>query len=132
MALVTTYEQKIDDLHSQKRILLEKTAQFDEKHKDFKRVFRTAFEFLANPWKLWLSEHLEDKRAVLKLTFMERIAYDQNEGFRTARKTLPFKALADISAHEMQMAVLTVQYEPVSNTQFPVKREFIGKFSEIG
>lgn len=59
----------------------------------FDESFRTAMAFLANPWKLWASEALEDKRAVLKLAFADRLAYVRNEGFRTAETTLPFKVL---------------------------------------
>ena len=35
------------------------------------------------------------KTLVLRLAFSERITYHRNEGYRTAKTTLPFKVLAD-------------------------------------
>ena len=61
-------------------------------------------ESLFKPHKLWLSNRLEDKRAVLKSTFTDRLAYVRNEGFRTAKTTLPFNMLGDFSAGENKMA----------------------------
>ncbi|RFC00666.1 hypothetical protein B5K08_02040 [Rhizobium leguminosarum bv. trifolii] len=36
---------------------------------------------------------LENRRAVLKLSFADRRSYKRNEGFRTADLSFPFKAL---------------------------------------
>lgn len=44
-------------------------------------------------WNLWSSEHLEDKRAAVKLTFASALRYSRSEGFRTADLSLPFKLL---------------------------------------
>jgi hypothetical protein len=60
-------------------------------------------EFLAKPHKIWCSERLEDNRAVLKLTFSDRLAYVQNERFRTEKTTLPFKVLAEFSGGKNRM-----------------------------
>ncbi len=49
------------------------------------------------------SERLEDKRAVLKLVFAHKLAYHRIQGYRTARMTLPFKALEDFSDSEKSM-----------------------------
>ena len=45
----------------------------------------------------------EDKRAVLKLVFAERLPYHRNEGYRTAKTSLPFKALEDIHMGKFEM-----------------------------
>lgn len=63
-----------------------------------KRNLRTSLDFLADPWNLWASERLEHKKAVLKLAFVDRLAYVRNEGFRTPALALPFKVLADLKA----------------------------------
>ena len=63
--------------------------------KSFGETYRTAFDFLANPCKLWLSDRLEDRRAVLRLVFAERLPYLRNEGYRTAKISTPFKMLGD-------------------------------------
>jgi hypothetical protein len=63
---------------------------------------------IANPYKSWVSEELEHKRAVLKLAFVNRPAYVRNEGFRTVELALPFKLLESFRNPKMQMARLTV------------------------
>jgi hypothetical protein len=68
--------------------------------KSFDQTLRTALDFLGNPQKLWDSERLEDERVVLKLAFVDQLAYVRNEGFRTAVLALPFKVLADFAAVE--------------------------------
>ena len=61
--------------------------------RSFDETVRTTLDFLSNPWKLWASGRLEDRRAVLKLAFADRLVYSRNEGVRTANTTLPFKVL---------------------------------------
>ena len=66
-------------------------------------IARTSLDFLANPHKLWGSERLEDKRAVLKLAFSEPWAYHRIEGARTPNFSLPFKTLGEISPSQKEM-----------------------------
>ncbi len=103
-SLIKTYENKLNNLESKKQLLSEKINNCGRTIGDFKVVFRTAFDFLQNPQKLWASDHYEDKRAVLKLVFAERLPYHRNEGFRTAKTTLPFKVLGDVSSSKKPMA----------------------------
>ena len=69
----------------------------------FGETYRTAFDFLANPCKLWHSPRLEDRRAVLKLVFADKLAYVKNEGYRTAQISMPFKLLGDMRASKKEM-----------------------------
>jgi site-specific DNA recombinase len=71
--------------------------------KAYDETFRTSMEFLSNPCKLWASERFDDKRAVLKLTFSDRLAYVRNEGFRTAKTSLPFSMLGDVLEGKKEM-----------------------------
>jgi site-specific DNA recombinase len=83
-SVIRAYENRIQDLEAQKIEMKEKIKNCGKPARDYDETFRTALEFLSKPHKLWLSDRLEDKRAVLKLTFSDRLAYVQNEGFRTA------------------------------------------------
>lgn len=85
--LIAAYESRLKDMEDQKRFLSDQLAKIASVQPDFKEIYRTAFDFLANPWKLWASERLEDKRAVLKLVFADRLSYDRKEGYRTAKTT---------------------------------------------
>ena len=89
-ALVETYESRIQELDRKRALLVEQQARPFESRGSFDDLFRTAFDYLGNPQKLWVSDRLEDKRAVLKLTFADRLTYERNVGFRTANPTLPF------------------------------------------
>ena len=72
--------------------------------RSFDDSLRTALAYIGNPGKYWASERFEAKRAVLKLTFSDRLAYVRNSGFRTPNLALPFKALAGICGAENAMA----------------------------
>ena len=81
--LIALYGRRIRALEEQRFKLRESTANCGSALPDYEEAFRTAIEFLANSCNLWNSPRLEDKRAVLKLTFAERLAYRKNAGFRT-------------------------------------------------
>ena len=103
-ALISAYEGRIRRLEEQKAELADKVAQCGRPLDSFDETFRTTFEFFGNPHELWTSERLEDKRTVLKLAFEERLAYQRNEGFRTASTALPFRLLEDLKGGNCVMA----------------------------
>lgn len=111
--LMTAYEKKIRKLEEEKIILDEKIAKCGRPLQSFDETFRTTFTFLSNPQKIWASERLEHKRAVLKLAFSEPLQYSKNEGFRTPSKSLPFSLLGENGAGEYEM-VETAGIEPAS------------------
>ncbi len=102
-SVVRAYEARIQKLEEEKLVVAEAIAQQVEPARSFGETLRTALAFLANPWRLWASERLEDKRTVLKLTFSDRLAYARNGGFRTAALSLPFKVLRDLTGPESEM-----------------------------
>ncbi|MEW8072637.1 MAG: recombinase family protein [Candidatus Thiodiazotropha sp.] len=103
-AVVSAYEKRIGQLQLEQQVMQEKIARCGRPIRDFDESFRTAMDFLANPHELWASGCMEDRHAVLKLTFADRLAYVRGEGFRTPKTTLPFKALAGFSGGESKMA----------------------------
>lgn len=66
---ITAYEKRIAKLEKSKQLAAEKLAVGFESKRPFNEMFEHALQFLANPWKLWVSDRLEDKRTVLKLSF---------------------------------------------------------------
>ena len=102
--VITAYEQKIDRLESQKIILQEKIQNCGRPLADFDETFRTAMEFLGNPYRLWTSDRLEDKRLVCRLVFTEKLSYTKNEGFRTAQTALPVTVLQQVKQGDYEMA----------------------------
>lgn len=90
--VIQAFEKRIENLEDQKRILSEKINQCGKPIKGYEETYRTAMTFLSNPHELWASGQFENKRAVIKLAFTDRIIYDRKSGYRTAQLSLPFKA----------------------------------------
>lgn len=101
--LAQRYEQRITELETKKMIIAEKQGENSTPGESFEQVFRTAMRFLSNPLNLWRSSRLEDKRAVLKLTFSDQLSYHRDEGFRTANLSLPFKVLGNVLCSKNEM-----------------------------
>ena len=121
--LIKTYEEKIKTIEAEKVLTKEKMINFGRPKKTFDETFRTAMEFLKNPYKLWVSGMLSDKRAVLKLAFAGNIEYVRNEGFRTANIATPFKLINDLGDNmaENQKMVEPRGVEPLTSCM-PCKR----------
>ena len=103
-SVIGAYEEKVRTLETDKLLIKEKMASAGRPASGFDETLRTALGFLANPCNLWKSDRLEDRKAVLKLTFTDQLRYKRGEGFRTANLSLPFKVLGDVSAHKKEMA----------------------------
>ncbi len=73
-------EGKTETLEFQNRIKTEKLQNSVVPNTRFIETFRTAMEFLANPYKQWISDAFEDKRMVLRLAFSGKVRFAQNEG----------------------------------------------------
>ena len=82
----------------------EKLAGAGQPQRPFDEMFEHAMTFLANPWKIWTSGHLEAQRTILKLAFADRLAYRRNQGFRTPEISMPFKYLGSFEGGKMGMA----------------------------
>ncbi|MCK0197408.1 recombinase family protein [Ancylobacter sp. 6x-1] len=110
-SVIAAYEARIRDLETEKALVAEKIGRSGKPVAMFDETYRTAFSFLANPCNLWASDRLEDKRAVLRLVFAERLPYVRGEGYRTAKTSLPFRALGDFRMGKYEM-VRVVGLEP--------------------
>ena len=87
---ISAYEKRISRLEKEKLLLTEKRTRGTAPKHTFEQMFERAMLFLSNPWKLWISERLEDKRTVLKLMFAARLPYHRKNGFRTPQVSEPF------------------------------------------
>jgi len=72
-AVMRALEEKVQRLESDKLLLREKIESGAAPHGDFDRRPRTGLAFVASPWNLWSTGRIEDRRAVLKLTFALRL-----------------------------------------------------------
>ncbi len=105
-SVVRAYEKRIKELEMKKAVMRDKIANCGKPLKSFSETYRTAFDFLASPCKLWNSPHIEDRRAVLKLVFAEPLPYARGEGYRTAQISMPFKVLGGIKMAKNEVVPL--------------------------
>ncbi len=103
VSVIAAYERKVTELETQKAVLADRIANSGKPLRTFRDTYRTAFDFLGNPSKLWASPRIEDRRAVLKLVFAEKLPYARGEGYRTAKISTPFKMLEGINMSEKEM-----------------------------
>jgi len=68
-SLISAYEERIKSLESDKTNLTQKLPVSEDPKGDIQAATRIALAFLANPWNLRKTGRIEDRRAVLKLTF---------------------------------------------------------------
>ena len=97
-------ERRVDKLEKEKLVAQEKLQNAGQPQHAFEDLFELATKFLSNPRILWDSEHLEDKRRMLRLVFSERPQYCRNQGFRTPNLSLPLKMLGVFQMPKKAMA----------------------------
>ncbi len=102
--VIRAYERKIDELEREKLVLAENIAKCGTVARGYDEVLQTSLDFIANPWNLWETGNLEDRRAMAKLVFADHLIYCRENGFQTPEISLPFKALEEISAPKKGMA----------------------------
>lgn len=112
-AVTSAYEKKIVQLEQRKLLLSEKIEQSERPTVGYREMFELAMGFLSSPWKIWNSGQFKLRRMVLRLAFVERIAYSRENGFSNPKISLPFNMLQEISMQKMMMARPT-GVEPVS------------------
>ncbi|MET0667236.1 MAG: zinc ribbon domain-containing protein [Methyloceanibacter sp.] len=112
-ALISAYERRVRNLEESRIAMREKRDDCCRPLADYDTTFRTAMAFLSNPCNLWKSPRLEDKRAVLKLAFAERLAYVRGEGFRTPATSSPFRLLSALDGGE-EVMVRPTGFEPMA------------------
>ncbi len=101
--VIGALEQRIDDMEREKLLIEEKLTRTSKPTKPFDEMYRTSMIFLKNPSKIWELGRFEEKRAVLKLAFSDRLIYDRKTGYRTPNFSLPFKRLGGFLMLENKM-----------------------------
>lgn len=102
-SVIKAFERRIDDLEHGKLLLEEQITNIGQPVRPRNEMSRTALRFLENPYKVWELGRYEDKRAVIKLAFTDRLIYDRDSGYRTPNLSLPFKVLEGFSMRKNQM-----------------------------
>ena len=112
-SVVSAYEKRIAKLEREKVLAAEKLAQSGKPRHTFEESFEHAMRFLSNPWKIWNNSDVSLKKTVLRLAFIEPLPYCRNQGLRTPKLSLPFKALGDGFNQKREM-VRPAGFEPAT------------------
>ena len=94
-SVIKAFEKRLEKMQADKLVLEEKMSARGGPVKPFDQMYRTALQYLANPYKLWASGGFTEKRAVVKLTFTQALIWDRKGLYRTPDLSLPFKVLGD-------------------------------------
>ena len=113
-SVVSAYEKRIAKLEREKLLAEEQLAQCGKPRHTYEESFEHAMRFLANPCNIWNNSDLTLKRTVLRLAFVEPLPYRRNQGLRTPKLFLPFKALGEIFSNKCEM-VHPTGFEPVAS-----------------
>ena len=106
-------EEKIDSLEAKKLRLGEKVQQ-PKKHYNFDDALNQVFDFLKDPYLVWSTGDLQEKRLVLRLVFEEPLIYNRDSGFGTATFSLPVNVSCVTELDEMEVVEMP-GIEPGSN-----------------
>lgn len=93
--VIRAYEEKLGILERDKARLQEQVANYTPKPEAFEQILELSLRFLANPWNIWETGNITLKRMVLRMAFAGPVTYHRNQGARTPRLALPFKALEE-------------------------------------
>jgi hypothetical protein len=102
-AVMGAYEQRIADLEKAAAVMREKLAEIGKQKLTFDDMFEHTIDVLSKPNEIWKKRDLHWKKMILKVVFSERMQYCRKTGLRTAKTTIPFKALACAHSSESEM-----------------------------
>jgi len=71
----------------------ERIAKSGKPKHTFEESFEHAMAFLSSPWIIWDKSNLVGKKTVLRLAFLEPLAYCRNRGLRTPNLALSIQSV---------------------------------------
>ena len=86
--VIKKLEEKVEALEAKKMRLGERVSK-PKKEYNFSEAVDQVFDFLKDPYFVWHTGDLKQKRLLLRLIFEEPLLYDRNTGFGTAKFSLP-------------------------------------------
>ncbi|MDV7144460.1 hypothetical protein R3X27_17420, partial [Tropicimonas sp. TH_r6] len=111
---VRNYERRMVALEQEKLIIDDKVANMDITSGGLDQAFELTDELLSSPYKKWRFDDIQQRRSVLSLAFSEPVVCSKDVGFRTPKKSLPFKVRQDAHSKGALMAVVSDKFELVS------------------
>lgn len=109
-----TYEERIEELEMEQLRLGEKQQDTSARQYEFEPALNKVIEFIKDPFLMWSTGNLAQKRLVLRMVFDELLIYDHKTGFYTATFSLPVE-LSCVPELDRMEVVEMPGVEPGSN-----------------
>ena len=102
-AMQQALENKMDELETNKQEILNIIENLNNHQIDFGTALNTVMSFIENPYQVWSSGDLKQKKLVQRLVFVNPIVIHPSHPIGTANLSFPFKMLQDISSGKIRM-----------------------------
>jgi len=116
-----TYEDRIEELEMEQLRLGEKQQETSTRHYEFEPALNKVIEFIKDPFLMWKTGDLAQKRLVLRIVFDGLLIYDHEQGYYTDEKSLKLSlpiqiaCIAELTEMERRCMVEMPGVEPGSN-----------------
>ena len=118
--LIGAYEGELKKLERRRIAMSEKIDSAGILMPDFEETYSTAISVISNPLILWQNQDVRLKRAAVRYAFTSRPQYDRENGYSSAKASLPFQLLQSLSPSnkenvmKMETVVGDTGIEPVT------------------
>ncbi len=93
-SVISAYETRLQSLEREKIILSGRLENTVPPQGRLEECIELSLRFLSNPWNIYEKGCYAVRQTVLRLAFVEPLAYCRNEGYRTPEISFSFKALS--------------------------------------
>ncbi|MEM1235124.1 MAG: recombinase family protein [Pseudomonadota bacterium] len=105
-SVISAYETRLQSLEREKIVLSERLENTVPPQGRLEECIELSLRFLSNPWNIYEKGCYAVKQTVLRLAFVEPLAYCRNDGYRTPEISFPFKALSEKNDVREMMVLL--------------------------
>jgi len=102
------YEQQIEEMDKKISIIRDNLNEKEIPSQKYRTKAHKIFTMLQDPYKLWLSEDIKNKKDIFYFIFEENLEYVPNDGYRTEKMSLPVRLLQGLRTMKSQY----VQMDP--------------------
>lgn len=101
--VIKRIEEKIEELEARRVRLGGPVERPKEGEYDFETALDRVLDFLKNPFGMWKTGDLAQRRLVLRLVFQEPLAYGRERGFGTPTFSLPINVACVLELDKMEV-----------------------------
>jgi hypothetical protein len=101
--VIKRIEEKIEELEAKQVRLGGRVEKPKEGEYDFETALNRVLDFIKNPFGMWKTGDLPQRRLVLRLVFQEPLVYGRERGFGTPTFSLPINVACVLELDKMEV-----------------------------